>query len=476
MSDLVHLSATDGLQLMRARQLSPVEWLDALLAHVDGCEPHVNAVVDRRDDEARAEAAAAAARYARGQARPLDGVPVAAKEEQPMRGRPWRQGSLTLRDTIATDDHPIIERIQQAGGVVHVRTATPEFSCAGFCHSRLWGITRNPWNLQYSPGGSSGGTGAALAAGYAPLGTGSDIGGSIRIPASFSGVVGFKPPFGRVPAMPPYNLDQYCHDGPMARTVADVALLENVIAGPHPIDQAALRFPPHLPESPEQVAGLRVALCVRLGDWPLAPEVERNTRRAAELLAVAGAHVDEVQLPWTVQAVWQAAQAHFAAIMGSGIASEVGTSGELLCDYTVAFAETMRSDLDYYHGMDAEGSLWRPLGELFERYDALLCPTMAVDGFVAGEPYVDGGIDIGDGHVDLHILGAMTLPFNLFSRCPVLSVPSGLAANGVPTGVQVVGRTYDDVTAFRVASGLEGMLVAEGIGFGSPSWRPPTLR
>jgi aspartyl-tRNA(Asn)/glutamyl-tRNA(Gln) amidotransferase subunit A len=475
MSDLVHLSATDGLRLMRAGQLSPVEWLDALLAHVDACEPHVNAVVDRRDDEARAEAAAAADRYARGEALPLDGVPVAAKEEQPMRGRSWQQGSLTLRDTVATEDHPIIERIQQAGGVVHVRTATPEFSCAGFCHSRLWGVTRNPWNLHYSPGGSSGGTGAALAAGYAPLGTGSDIGGSIRIPASFSGVVGFKPPFGRVPAMPPYNLDQYCHDGPMARTVADLAVLQNVIAGPHPMDQAALRFPPHLPATPEPVSGLRVAMCMRLGDWPLAPEVEGNTRRAAEALAAAGAAVDEVQLPWTIDAIWRAAQAHFAAIMGSGIGDEVRRSGEQLCDYTVAFAATMRSELDYYHGMEAEDALWRPLGELFDRYDALLCPTMAVDGFVAGEPYLAAGIDIGDGHVDQHIKGAMTLPFNIFSRCPVLSVPSGLAANGVPTGVQVVGRTYDDITAFRVASALESALAAQGVGFASPSWGPPAL-
>src|SRR5690606_34323438 len=140
-------------------------------------------------------------------------------------------------------DHtsPVNERILRAGGIVHARTATPEFSCAGICWSRLWGVTRNPWNHAYSPGGSSGGSGAVLAAGSAPLATGSDIGGSIRIPASLTGTVGFKPPYGRVPEEAPFNLDFYCHNGPMARTVADTILLQNVIAGPHNRDIATLR-------------------------------------------------------------------------------------------------------------------------------------------------------------------------------------------------------------------------------------------
>ena len=208
-----------------------------------------------------------------------------------MTGRPWTQGSLSLVDEVAEFDHPIIERIQAAGGIVHVRTTTPEFCCAGFTHSRMWGITRNPWNTDFSPGGSSGGTGAALAAGYAPIGTGSDIGGSIRIPSSLSGVAGFKPPFARVPALPPYNLDQFCHDGPMARTVADCARLEDVIAGAHWRDTAWPSLTRHVSRMPVvSVVGVRVALCTNLGNWPLAPAVDANTRRVAAVAGRGGSH------------------------------------------------------------------------------------------------------------------------------------------------------------------------------------------
>ncbi|MGE0139413.1 MAG: amidase, partial [Ilumatobacteraceae bacterium] len=336
--DLAYLSATDALAMFRARTLSPVELLDALIGRIESVEPVINAVVDERLDEARIEAKASADRYAGGEARPLDGLPVAAKEEHPITGRSWTQGSHVYAQTVADLDHPVIERIHEAGGIVHVRTATPEFCCTGFCHSTMWGITRNPWATDWSPGGSSGGSGAALAAGYAPLATGSDIGGSIRIPSSLSGVVGFKPPFGRVPSLPPYNLDQFCHDGPMARTIADLALIENVLAGPHWRDVASLRFPPTVPQRPEGVAGLRIALCLRLGEWPLAPEVEANTRRVADALEAAGAEVEEVELPWTLEAIWHAAQAHFAGIMGAGVAAVDAQHGDVLNDYTRAFA------------------------------------------------------------------------------------------------------------------------------------------
>ena len=468
--DVAYLSATELLRRFTALEISPLELLDALIDRIEVLEPRINAVCDRRYSEARAEAAHSAERYLgkHGGPRRLEGLPVAAKEEHPMKGRSWTQGSFTLQDEVATLDHPIIERIQAAGGIIHVRVTTPEFCCAAFCHTKMWGTTRNPWNTDFAPGGSSGGTGAALAAGYAPLGTGSDIGGSIRIPSSLSGVVGFKPPFGRVPALAPYNLDQFCHDGPMARSVADVALLENVIAGSHRLDVVSIRNPPQIPASPEGVEGLKIALCLGLGDWPLEPEVEANTRRVGASLAAAGAVVDEVTLPWTRDDIFAAAQAHFAAIMGAGIAAVEAEFGDQLNDYTRAFATSMTSDISYYEGLELEGRLYEPLGELFETYDALVCPTMATDGLVADNAYIDGPFLVNGVDVKHHILMCMTLPFNLLSRCPVVAVPSGRANNGVPTGVQVVGRTYDDVTAFRVAAAAE----ATGVGFHQPSWRP----
>ncbi len=457
-SDLFHLSAIDALARFRSKDLSPVELLDALIERIEAHEPTINAVCDRRYDEARREAEASASRYAGNgnAARPLEGLPVAAKEEQPMAGRVNSFGSLIYAHNVATESHPVIERIQDAGGIVHIRTTTPEFSCAGFTHSRIWGVTRNPWNTDYTPGGSSGGSGAALAAGYAPLATGSDIGGSIRIPASFCGVVGFKAPFGRVPAMPPFNLDQYCHDGVMARTVADCALLTNAITGRHPHDIASLPDPPQLPLGADSISGMRIALCMRLGDFPLEPEIEANTRRSAAALQAAGATVVEVELPWTMEAIYAAAQAHFGTIFGPSVGAELADNANLLTTYARAFAQNLLSSkLGFVEGLTLEGQIYRPLGELLNEFDALICPTMGSRGFPVGEDYVSTTCTVNDVPLANYILGAFTLPFNIASRCPVISVPSGVADNAVPTGVQIVGRTYDDVTTFRIAHALE---------------------
>jgi aspartyl-tRNA(Asn)/glutamyl-tRNA(Gln) amidotransferase subunit A len=468
---LPYLTAHETLDLFRSGDLSPVEKLESLIEQVENHDPAICAVVDRRYSEARVEARAAEQRYlGKGDApRPLEGLCVAAKEEQPMAGRSWKQGSLALMDEVAKYDHPIIERIQNAGGIIHIRTATPEFSCAGFTHSRLWGVTRNPWNTEFTPGGSSGGSAAALAAGFAPLATGSDIGGSIRIPASFSGVIGFKPPFGRVPGLAPYHLDQYCHDGPLARTVADCGLLENVIAGPHWRDIVSLRDPPQIPRETIGVQGMRIGLCMALGDWPVDADVVANTHQVADALRKAGAEVDEVELPWTTERIWQAARAHFGAIFGPGIGEIEAQSGEQLNDYTRAFVSTMKTELTFYEGLVEETALWDPLGRLFEDIDILLCPTVATSGLQAGNSYVGAPPEINGTVMQHHIMAMMTLPFNLFSRCPVMSVPSGRAANGVPTGVQVVGRTYEDVSVFQVGAAIE----AAGFGFGSTDWRPP---
>jgi aspartyl-tRNA(Asn)/glutamyl-tRNA(Gln) amidotransferase subunit A len=178
--------------------------------------------------------------------------------------------------------------------------------------------------------------------------------------------------------------------------------------------------------------------------------------------------VEEVTLPWTVDRFWQATRAHFAAIMGPGIAEIGAQHGDLLNDYTRAFVATMDPELTFYEGLVEETALWDPLGRLFEDIDILLCPTVATSGLRAGNPYVDEAVIIDGRAVAHHIVAMMTVPFNLFSRCPVLSVPSGLASNGVPTGVQIVGRTYEDVSTFQVGAAVE----AAGFGFGSPDWRP----
>jgi len=449
-----YLSATEALRLFRAGELSPVELTTAVIARAETVEPSVNAFAETFFDKALDAARAAEKRYRAGDARPLDGLTVAVKEEAPIAGQRNTLGSLPLRDEVASETAPFVRRIIEAGGIVHARTTTPEFSCAPVTWTKLWGVTRNPWNLAYAPGGSSGGSAAALAAGTTTLATGSDIGGSIRIPSSFCGVTGFKPPYGRVPEVPPFNLDHYCHEGPMARSVADCALLENVIAGPHPSDVVSLRPKLEIPSPLEPVAGLRIALSPDLGCFTVDPDVAANTLAAAERLRDAGAAVTEVSLPWKLDDIIRAARIHFGMIFGPSIRPLYEESGDDLTSYARAFvAESDEiAKEDFYAGLELEAALYAPLGELLEEYDALICPTFAVPALPAEW---DHG-DLAEGRSDGHWMDVMmTLPFNIASRCPVLSIPSGRAANGVPTGVSVVGRTYDDVTAFRVAAAHE---------------------
>ena len=193
MTELCYLSATDALRLFRSGELSPVELAEAVIARAEAVEPAVNAFAATFYAQALDQARAAEARYAGREEppRPLEGLLVAVKEEAPIAGQLNTLGSLPLRDVVADQTAVFVQRILDAGGIVHARTTTPEFSCAPVTWTKLWGVTRNPWNTAFSPGGSSGGSGASLAAGSTTLATGSDIGGSIRIPASFCGVVGF---------------------------------------------------------------------------------------------------------------------------------------------------------------------------------------------------------------------------------------------------------------------------------------------
>jgi Asp-tRNA(Asn)/Glu-tRNA(Gln) amidotransferase A subunit family amidase len=369
-----------------------------------------------------------------------------------------RYGSLAV-DEVATEIAPIAERILAAGAVVHARTTTPEFSCTGYTHSKLWGITRNPWNPDVAVGGSSGGSGASLAAGTSMLASGSDIGGSIRVPASINGVVGFKAPHGRVPTGPPYNLDRYCHDGALARTVDDCALFENVIAGPHPADITSLRPKLEIPQPLEGVDGMRIALSIDLGSWDVDEEVAANTRAAADALIEAGAKVEEVAIPWSLELVMDTARRHFASIFGADISRAVRDFPESVNDYVVAWADEaaalMQEPGSFLKGLYQEQAMWEPIGQLFETFDALICPTWAVTGMRAGDSVL-GRVFEGGSANDRQYTHYMTTPFNVLAPCPVLAVPSGIApSNGVPTGIQIVARTYDDVTAFRIGAALE---------------------
>ncbi len=461
MSDLNYLSATDALAKFRSKELSPVELLQAVIARAQVVEPAINAFAESRFDEALQAAKEAEARYA-GRAEPLgplDGLPVAVKEEAPIAGQRNTLGSLPLKDNVATETAAFVQRILDAGGIVHARTATPEFSSAPVTWTKLWGVTRNPWNTAFSPGGSSGGSGASLAAGSTTLATGSDIGGSIRIPSSFSGVVGFKPPYGRVPEVAPFNLDHYCHEGPMARTVADCALLENVIAGPHPSDVVSLRPKLEIPAKLEGIEGMRIALSVDLGCYRVDDDVAANTLAAADRLRDAGATVHEVTLPWDLETIARTVDIHFGMIFGASMKEIDDLHHDQLTPYVqrlVAASEKISKD-DFYAGLLLEAEFYAPLGQILDDHDALICPTFAVPALPADYDTGDT-VEVNGTPVARWFDVMMTVPFNIASRCPVMSIPSGLSKDGVPTGLAVVGKTYDDVTAFRVAAAHEARL------------------
>jgi aspartyl-tRNA(Asn)/glutamyl-tRNA(Gln) amidotransferase subunit A len=446
--ELHRLTVAEALRRMRARELSPVELMESVIRRAEQVEPAINAFPHPYYVDALESARAAVARYAGSgpRPRPLEGIPVAIKDETPIKGQPLTQASLIHRDDVATHTAVVPERVMRAGGIVHARSATPEFSSAAFTHSRIYGITRNPWNTEYSPGGSTGGGAASLAAGSAMLATGSDIGGSIRIPATFSGVVGFKPPYGRVPVEPPYNLDHFCHDGPLARTVADCALLQNVLAGPHHSDPVALRPKLRIPAELRGIEGWKIAYSLDLG-YEVGPEVTAGVLAAVDGLREAGAILDEVAVGWTHHDVTAATRAHFGAMFGGSVVAELRAHRELMTAYTVQFGEESEdiSMDDYLRGMKTETRIHAALAEIHRGHRALIGPGFGVPQLRAGDDCLD---------IDTYDM-LLTAVFNVCSRSPVLSVPSGRSSEGVPTGVQIAARPHDDVSAFRIGAALE---------------------
>lgn len=459
MTSLHYLSATEALRLFRTRQLSPVELMRAVIDRANQVEPQVNAFAEQMFAEALDAAAIAEKRYARGgTARALEGLPVAAKEEQHLAGHPVTQGTLLRTPFTAQRTSLMLQRVQAAGGILHARTTTSEFCCMPMGHTRRWGVTRNPWNIRTSPGGSSGGSAASLAAGTTTLATGTDIGGSLRTPASFTGVVAFKPPHGRNPIHPPVGLDPYQHHGPMARTVADCVLLQNVTAGWSPEDPAAVRAAARIPAEPNGVEGMRIAFTTSPGDFPVDPEVRANTRATAEALSASGAVVDEVDIPWRLDDIKRALWAH----LGTGRPTEIlelhRRQPGLITPYTLDFAlhgVEAAAQVDAATGRALELAVQEQLDGVLDHYDALVLPTVGATCFAAGEDYVDTKLVVDGKELDHFSDASLTPAFNICSAHPVVAVPSGWASNDVPTGVQVVAGKWADVTSFRVAAAIE---------------------
>ena len=465
--DLCYMPASLALELFRSRKLSPVEVLQAQIARAEALEPQINAFSDTYFEEALVAASAAEARYmsSAGPAGPLDGLTCVIKDEIRLKGRRTTSGSLIFKDHIDEHTDVFAERLIAAGVIIHARSTTPEFCLLGTCQSKISGITRNPHNLDFTPGGSSGGTGAALAAGTTTLGTGTDIGGSVRIPAGCCGIVGLKAAYGRIPETPVMNLDFYSHSGPMTRTVSDCLAMFNVTAGQSPRDIASLPGAMRICDNPGEVRGRKIAWSVDLGYFQIDDVVRQNTMRVVDQLRDLGAEMEEIQFPWD-ESCQHAVQCYLAMLWGQHIKRLVPQHGDLMTDYaleTVRDAERFTME-DFVQSLEKAVEVYNVFGAQMEGYDALICPTNAVPAVKADHDSWDKDFRINDVVVDGEYGWVMTHPFNMLSRCPVVSVPSGMAENSVPTGVQIVGAAYGEPAVFNVAAALE-----PAFGFQRPS-------
>lgn len=462
--ELCYLTVDEVLGRFRRRELSPPEYLETLIRRAEDVEPSVNAFTYTFFDEAMASAAAAAERYAGDAAglRPLEGLPLAVKELSAVAGQPQTLGSVALQDNVADASDVAIQRAIDAGAIVHARTNTPEFGCASFTHNELHGLTRNPWNLDYSPAGSSGGSAAALAAGTTPLAQGTDSAGSLRLPASACGIVGFKAAYGRVPLPHPLNLERCNHYGPMARSVRDVSILYRIMAGPHVGDLASW-----IPDGPGSApAGgegtFRRAAVVNVPrQLDVDHEVQANFDDAVARLERRGVIIEHAELSWSYDSLIEATEMAFTATYAPAVAAVRDLRPEALTSYAAAFLERVGPRAaDRGPILEANsyiGALGAEIMQVLERVDVLLMPTLCFPAPLAGEEYRDAGPVVdGRSQPDRWIVGT-TVPFNLLSQLPAISVPSGRASTGVPTGMQVIGRPYDEPTVLDLgARALQG--------------------
>ncbi|WP_299649458.1 amidase [uncultured Tateyamaria sp.] len=464
--DLCFMGAVEALTRFKRRDLSPVEMTQAILARAEATQSSINAYAFLDGARAMDAAREAEARYMEQGAAPrtLEGICVALKDAGSLEGWPTTYGSLTTDPAPRTSTTAENDTMVQAGATLLGSTRTPEFSGALTTHSRAGGVTRNPWNTALTPGGSSGGAAASLAAGAATLAMGSDIGGSIRAPASCCGVVGYKPPKGRNPVTPPFNLDYFCHTGPLARSVADIILMQNAMCGPHPADVTTLRPKLHVTSEIKSLKGLRVAYSMNLGFFEIDPEVAQNTLRALEVFRACGATVEEVSLPWD-WSVMDAAKTHLGHIFSSWMAAESRGKADLMCPYTQTWIDigTASTATDFYGALGVAGRIGQSFAAVMSDYDLFVCPTTAVPAVPAEFDHSRDVLEINGRVVDPVLGWALTVPFNMLSSHPVLSMPSGVAGNNCPTGIQLVARPYHDQQVFDAALAYEAeLMVTQG--------------
>ncbi len=457
-TELCFTPATTLAAAIRGRTLSPVEIVDAVLARIEAVNPRLNAYLTVDDDGARAAARAAEAAVMRGGVLPpLHGLPVPIKDLEPVAGLRCTYGSRFSRDNVAKIDGIAAERVKAAGGIVVGKTNTSHYGYRDTSDNLIGPPCRNPWRLDRTSGGSSGGAASAVAAGLGPIAHGSDGAGSIRIPAAFCGVFGFKPSQGRVPIWPTPDIwAARGHNGPIARTVADAALLLGALAGPDPRDPLSIDAPPDDYAAAVQnplpaLRGLRIAWSADFGYAALDPEVRRLAGAAAERFASLGAHVESVDPGWddpreAATIMWQVS---YAVRLGDHYAEQPAWFEPELARMIEAGQRISAVALG--RAMLARTAFHGQVQRFFERYDLLLTPQMPAGAWpVEGPPEAIGGTPTPAMFDRL----PFTFPFNLTGQ-PAASVPCGFTSEGLPAALQIVGRWHADTLVLQAAAAFE---------------------
>ncbi len=456
-SELAYMSARALSRAIRARQVSAVEVAEQFYRRIESLDPRLNSYLALCPEQAMADARAADEAVARGWTLgPLHGIPISIKDLEMTKGIPTTLGSALFRDRTPEMDSIVVERVKAAGAIVLGKTNTPEFGQSGTTENELGEPCRNPWNTARTPGGSSGGAGAALAAGLCTIATGSDGGGSIRIPASFSGVFGIKPSQGRVPRYGGYGrpaANHFSQSGPMTRTVADTALLLQVLAGPDSRDATSIRETP--PDFSAGlclgVKGMRLAWSPDLGYAGVDPEVVAITARAARVFEELGATVEDAPLKL---------EDPFEAFFDVFATAAYTSYGHLLEEHRDEFSPPGLRSIE--HGANVTGAglsrailrvdqLGRQMEDFFDTYDLLLTPTMATPAFEIGQrPAVIGGKEV-DPHWGFL---PFTYPINMTGQT-ASSVPCGFSSDGLPIGLHIIGPRRAEAKVLQASAAYE---------------------
>jgi aspartyl-tRNA(Asn)/glutamyl-tRNA(Gln) amidotransferase subunit A len=452
---LAWTSAIELARLVREKQVSPVEVTEAVLARIERFQARLNAFCLIAHERARAAAREAEIAVMKGEPLgPLHGVPFSAKDVLFTQGLTTTGGSRLFEEVRPEEDAIAVGRLKAAGGVLLGKTNTSEFGHKAVTECPLFGVTRNPWDPALTPGGSSGGAAAAVAAGLGPIGLGTDGGGSIRIPAAFCNVYGFKPSYGRVPGYPAFpGWQHFSHVGPITRTVRDAAIVLDAISGPDDRDRASLprATGAYLGACEQEVTGLHVAWSPDLGFARVEPAVLDLCQEAAAEFESLGCHVEVVNCGW--ESPEEVFSTMLAAQFYAAWADRLPAAESLMDQTLVKFLQrgSRVTAQQYLQAAARLESFWLEVQGFLDRFDLLLTPTVAVPPFDAGTPpprEVAG--------VRVSVLGWMpfTYPFNMTGQ-PAASVPAGSTDGGLPVGLQLVGRRHADGTVLAASAAYE---------------------